>query len=480
MLRADVGRAGVPCSFVQSAAGPRTAVKQDTKAPSGNTNDADRQVHMAAAARALRDWIEARDAKGPASAPDVDASHSAVTTAPAPQRESAKHPVAQRPALTPSVAQERQVSPAAVAASAIPDRAEEATTAPMFAAVVTNEPGTVARTWSGLTSLSEIEWSPKIKLLVGATLLVVVVVAIAAGNRSSMQTAPELLAEAASVITPAITGTVMFESSPDSSQIVIAGAEIGTTPVTTELSPGNHVVEFRRGDEVREVVIDVAAGDSLARAVDWDAPRTGSLRVDSTPPGAAVIIQGREHGVTPLTIDDLPAGTHDLLLRGESGSITRRVTVVADSTTEISEGIYSGWVHVSAPFELSISRGNQPLQLDEQNQLMLPPGSHLLTFANEVLGFSEERRVEVTPGGTSQIAIVPSSTMLAVTASEPAEVFVDGVRIGETAIGDYALALGTHQVTVRSLATGEERSLTVTATTELVSLNVDFSSPPVP
>ncbi|MGE0704064.1 MAG: PEGA domain-containing protein [Vicinamibacterales bacterium] len=437
------------------------------------TNDplttTDRRAHIVAAARALQTWIHSRDPEGLA--------RSSALAALQPLQEALSRALAP-PGVEPRAQAPGQSSPVPTPAAASVVADAPATPVERVRRLLVTTLAFVARP---LRAVWALHWSRNAKLSAAAAILLVAIAWTVVENRSAIEgTGSRWLAAGSSVLTPPTTGAVTFTSVPDAAEVVIAGRSYGSTPVTTELAPGTHTVQFRRGEDQRDVVVDVSAGASVEKAVDWNAPRTGSLRIESQPPGATVTIQGREQGVTPVLLEGLPVGTHELLLRGDSGSITRRVTVVADTTTEVSESIYSGWVHVSAPFELSISRGNRQLQLDEQNQLMLPPGSHLLTFTNETLRFSEERRVEVTPGGTSQIAIVPSSTLLAVTASEPAEVFLDGERIGETAIGDHALPLGTHQVTVRSLATGAERQLTVTATTEPVSLNVDFSSAQAP
>jgi len=41
---------------------------------------------------------------------------------------------------------------------------------------------------------------------------------------------------------------------------------------------------------------------------------TGTLAVDSRPAGAAVTINGKASGSTPLTINDLPPGEYQILL----------------------------------------------------------------------------------------------------------------------------------------------------------------------
>ena len=52
--------------------------------------------------------------------------------------------------------------------------------------------------------------------------------------------------------------------------------------------------------------------------------RVGKLQVDSTPSGAEAILDGKKYGQTPVTIPDLEAGLHTLVLKSTAGSITRK------------------------------------------------------------------------------------------------------------------------------------------------------------
>ena len=67
----------------------------------------------------------------------------------------------------------------------------------------------------------------------------------------------------------------------------------------------------------------------------------------------------------------------------------------------------SGWVAVFAPFEISISEGDQGVQVDERGRAMLAPGRHRLRFQNRELGYDETRTVEVRPADTTTINLTP-------------------------------------------------------------------------
>lgn len=206
------------------------------------------------------------------------------------------------------------------------------------------------------------------------------------------------------------------------------------------------------------------------------ARRTGRVQIDSNPPGAAVVVDGKERGVTPLTLGDLSVGAHTVLLRGADGSVQRTVTVSADKTTQLNEAIYSGWLHVSSPIELEIVEGTHALHLDDSNQVLLPPGPHELRFENRRFGFVDIQKIDVRPGDTTSVSVQPPASKLTVTASTPAEVLVDGTLVGGTPLTNHALNLGTREVTVRNAA-GAERRAMITVTVEPVRLDVDFATP---
>jgi hypothetical protein len=272
------------------------------------------------------------------------------------------------------------------------------------------------------------------------------------------------------------TGTAVLESVPPGSQVYVGGTVVGTTPMTTQLSTGQHVVEFRRGENIRTVEIEITADQSTLARLDWNAARTGTLRVESTPTGATVIIDGRERGVTPLTLDDLTVGSHEVVLRSEAGSVRRTVTIRLESPTEISEALYPGWMHVSTPIEVEITQGGRRLPFDERNQVLLPPGSHRVQFQNRDLGYLETRQVQVRPGEITRVVIAPSPSTLTVAATLSAEVLIDGERAGYTPLTNFPIRLGTREIVVRT-ATGEERRFTLTVSATPVQLNVDFAAP---
>jgi hypothetical protein len=229
---------------------------------------------------------------------------------------------------------------------------------------------------------------------------------------------------------PPKTAIVRLESAQPGSTVSIDGVDAGPAPVTKELAPGKHVVEFHRRKQTRSVTIDVTAGQPLVQRFDWNAKANVSARpsIDA-------------HG---------------------------------DQAAETNASISAGWLHVSAPFELQISEGGRTIVLDDHYQALLPVGSHQIHVVNRDLAYQDTIRVDVKSGKVASIDVVPRPSTLSVTANAAAEVLVDGERVGATPLTNYPVNLGARDIVVRS-STGVVKRFPMTVTTAPVRLDVDFS-----
>ena len=204
--------------------------------------------------------------------------------------------------------------------------------------------------------------------------------------------------------------------------------------------------------------------------------RTGQLIAQSQPAGATVLVDGKERGVTPLTLDDMSFGSHTVVIQSDKGSVRRTVKIAADRDAVVSESIFAGWLSVFAPFEVQITEGGRGIRLDESGKVLLSPGPHDLRFENGDLGYRETRHVEVQPGQTTSVSLVTTPSTITVTASAPAAVLIDGQQVGETPLTNHPIALGTRDIVVRG-ADGTERRFTRRVTVAPVLIDVDFSKP---
>lgn len=246
--------------------------------------------------------------------------------------------------------------------------------------------------------------------------------------------------------------------------------------VTTNLAAGRRAVETGS-----RTLIDAGKAAQKSASANSAAPvpanpNAGQLQVETNPPGARVLIDGKDRGATPVTIQDLAVGPHSLVLRAAEGTLQRTISIAAGQTTAINEAIFSGWLHVSSPLELKVSEGSSGIRLDDRNQVLLQPGSHDMVFENAALGFRTTRRVEIKPGDTTSITVEPRPSKLSVAANEPAVVTVDGERVGDTPLVDHPIKIGTRDITVTNAA-GDIRRQTITVTVQPTQLEIDFSRP---
>jgi hypothetical protein len=202
-------------------------------------------------------------------------------------------------------------------------------------------------------------------------------------------------------------------------------------------------------------------------------PTVGLMHVTSTPDGARVLVDGKDRGVTPLTIADLAPGVHHVAIASSTGTVQRDVRIVANETAEVDEQIFAGFVTVLAPFVVQISENGRAFSVDDRDQIMLPPGMHNLRIANPSLDFVTVQRVQVKPGESTTVRVMPPTSALIVISAQSAEIWLDGARIGETPLPAVPTTIGTHQVVVKR--GGAERAFTITVGTKPYTLDADAS-----
>ena len=149
-------------------------------------------------------------------------------------------------------------------------------------------------------------------------------------------------------------------------------------------------------------------------------------------------MDGKERGVTPLTLSDVPVGIRRVVIESSAGTVRRDVRVVANSQVTINESIISGWIATFAPFELQIYEGTRLLGTTESGRIMARPGRHDLDFVNTRLGFRERRGVDVNPGTTTAVNIASIVGIVRITAPAGADVLIDGALFGDTPIRELS------------------------------------------
>ncbi|MDQ3487547.1 MAG: PEGA domain-containing protein [Acidobacteriota bacterium] len=203
---------------------------------------------------------------------------------------------------------------------------------------------------------------------------------------------------------------------------------------------------------------------------------TGGLIIDSQPPGAKVTLDGKEVGSTPLTLEAIKPGRHQVTVTSGSALVQRSIRIEAGKQATINVPVFSGWVAIFAPIRLEVSAGRRSLGSTEDGRILLPPGKHVLTLSSAEFGYTRNETVEITPGEERVLNLQPTGTVN-LNASPWAEVWVDGKRAGETPLANLEVLLGTREFVFKHPQYGE-RKLTATITTTNSPLSVDFGRPP--
>jgi TonB family protein len=130
-------------------------------------------------------------------------------------------------------------------------------------------------------------------------------------------TVPAAPAAAAGPASPAPVGVLLVESEPAGARVSVNGEERGDTPLRlSDLALGTYEVRVERQGfeaQARSVTLSEGAADGMLRFVlARPAPLQGEADIVSAPSGAAVSVDGRPVGTTPITGLKLKAGKRRL------------------------------------------------------------------------------------------------------------------------------------------------------------------------
>jgi hypothetical protein len=283
------------------------------------------------------------------------------------------------------------------------------------------------------------------------------------------------------------TGHVTLETTPAGLDVVLAGKSLGKTPLTTSLAPGSYEVQVGTAPDLRTLKLNVTAGSSVLQHVEFaaaSAAAVGGLRVQTEPARLPVQVDGVAQGLSPVALDSLQPGEHEVTVRAASGLIRRTVKVQPRETVSLvvssaappatPGAVAAGWLAIASPVALQLREGGKVIGSTDTERLMLPAGDHDIELSNEALGFATKRKITVTAGKTAATKVdLPNST-LSLNAQPWAEVFVDGERVGETPIGNLPRRIGTHEIVFRHPELGERRETVVIAVGKPARVGVDL------
>jgi len=262
----------------------------------------------------------------------------------------------------------------------------------------------------------------------------------------------------AAYVAPPDSTTLTIATRPAGADVFLDRTLIGQSPVTAPVLAGNSVLRisltgYRKFEDSLFLEKDVP----VSRTVEL-AERTGALRVESTPPGALITLDGVETGLTtPEMFDSLSANRIHAVRLSQPGYYARDldgIEITADSTVIVSHD-FSRVVHpltvISDPPGASIvlngiERGTSPVSIRAVEE-----GRHELVA--RLTGHHEARRTIEVPAGNNQISVTLEPLppgILIVEILPYAELWIDG-ELKERDALNYRVELrpGTHTIELR-------------------------------
>jgi hypothetical protein len=283
------------------------------------------------------------------------------------------------------------------------------------------------------------------------------------------------------------TGSLTIQTTPAGLPVGIDGQSAGITPLTITLAPATYKVQVGEGEQRRDLAVTITAGSAILQHLELPVPAavtpsTGTLRIQTEPAGQIVSVDGIDRGASPLTIHELAAGDHTVVVRGARGVLRRTVAVKAGDTVSLLVAPVApstpapGWLSVQSPTRLEIREDGKLLGSTDTEQIMLAAGRHEIELANDRVGYRARRSIEVLPGQTTSVPVELPFGSLSINAQPWAEVWLNGERIGDTPIANLSRRIGTYDVVFRHPDLGERKETVNVTLRQPVRLGVDMRS----
>jgi hypothetical protein len=236
------------------------------------------------------------------------------------------------------------------------------------------------------------------------------------------------------------TALAVIHTEPAGADVTIDGMARGKSPLLiTDLPLGKHRVKLEvNGFQPKEVELNAVDRTPLKLSVSLSSD-SASLNINSRPSGAEVLLNGISKGVTPISVDRIPAGNVTLEIRSEgcnpykqmltlAAGQSENITAVLDelpSTLEVNSIPDGARIYVDNEF-----RGTTPLKIND-----LQPATYRVRAELRGYSLTPARDVTLKRAETvrEEFRLTKNAGSLQIT-TEPAgvKVFVDGEELGTT------------------------------------------------
>jgi hypothetical protein len=261
-------------------------------------------------------------------------------------------------------------------------------------------------------------------------------------------------------------GSVRVTSTPSLATVYLDNVNKGTTPLTLDnVRVGSHTILLRKtGYNDFMTSINVISGKTATVTATLTPvnQKTGSLNIRSIPSGATISLDAVNKGTTPMTIGNVIAGGHALVLK-KTGYFDYKTTVlvVAGKTTNVSFSMSKLPPTTGSITVNSIPTGGTIL-LDGVNKGTtnrtledISPGTHAIVvqktgFVNNMTNVTVVAGKTVTYTATMSLIQATTGTIVIKSRPSGATVFLDSVNKGYSPITISNLAPGIHSIILRA------------------------------
>jgi hypothetical protein len=245
----------------------------------------------------------------------------------------------------------------------------------------------------------------------------------------------------------AVSARLTVTSAGQQGRVFVDGEVVSRLPAEVAIEPGEHVVRVEPDDPVYEAYQTKLTVAEKGRAKVTPVFRTvsGGLVVDSLPPGADVLLDGKVVGKTPFMRDDLPVGIFSMTVAKKGyNRINRRLVIAAEEVTKVrlKPLVLRGHLRlISDPvgaeiFVGGVSMGRTPLVLDD-----LAAGLYEVRAVKEGMA-PRVLEIDVLDGGRKTVRfkrLIPTAQLNAP--------FVQRVRYGRLLVYGGGAAMGAGAAT---------------------------------
>ncbi len=266
-------------------------------------------------------------------------------------------------------------------------------------------------------------------------------------------------------------GSVHLVSDPPGADVFMEGRKRGTTPlVLKKIESKAYKLLLRKSLHHEEsFVLWVREGKSNRKRIKLR-PAFGTLALTSAPSGAAVEIDGRRRGVTPLTIPRLPSGSYLVSLQLRNHFRARQRVRISDGATTSRHVVLQsdrGRLRVtSTPAGATVSLDGQKVGRTPLSLAAVAAGPHRVrVHLDRPPHRPHQENVTVAVGQETAVnaRLVPRvGSVLVITTPPGARVSLDGTPRGRAPVKLTGVFVGRHIVQVQAAGmTPQRRDVTV-------------------